>query len=58
MAMENDQWMKYYDISECIFQTPVSSDHSPGVIRLGGNIKPTFFAFKYCNMWAKDEKFQ
>lgn len=56
-ALVNGLWTSIFGSSECIFQTPETSDHSPGLIKLGDISRPQYFSFKYCNMWSKDDKF-
>lgn len=49
-VLVNGLWVSQFGDSKCIFQTLGSSDHSPSLVRIGDNPRPTYFAFKYCNM--------
>lgn len=57
-AMVNDLWLTKFSNSECIFQVPDSSDHSPGVVRLGNEGQHMAYPFKYCIVWSTDDRFQ
>lgn len=55
----NDHWLHQFNYSSAIFLHPDISDHSPGLIQLGGNLpRKKKHVFKFCNIWVKDPQFE
>lgn len=50
--------MQSFSDSNAIFLYPDVSDHSPGLVKLGGQISRRKHIFKFFNMWIKDEQFE
>lgn len=53
----NSEWFAKYHESYAVFLPPGISDHSPGVARLGSSLQYKRYPFRFCNIWASDDKF-
>lgn len=57
-ALINLEWVQSFPFSEAQFLPPLSSDHSPCIIRMHTVKRRENYMFKYCKMWSLDPEFK